>query len=302
MDSLGQLVDDLDWFVKFNERIYLVTKDDRVYTYGNQTWDQNMFDLGYSEKENETEPTEIFELANKHIVKFASSNRHMLALSAKGSVWAWGSNKYGQLGDGSTDNHIAPVRVERITQAMDIVASVRTSFVLTRGGHVLAWGDNTNGECGNDYINFEWKPVRVPLDQEIARLDTTYFGTSVATTVHSQLYVWGYNVASSSPTLLPYLPKAVATTRHRYYILTEVGNIWRSGRHRSDDLELFYRGDIQFEALYAEQQSIALPIARSIDGQLWGWTRDGSNDPPRPLNTTNIRALLSSFRVDVPSW
>ncbi|CAK0771007.1 hypothetical protein CCP4SC76_5400003 [Gammaproteobacteria bacterium] len=48
-------------------------------------------------------------LAN--VVEIAAGESHSLALKQDGSLWAWGKNDFGQLGDGTGFNHQTPVRI-----------------------------------------------------------------------------------------------------------------------------------------------------------------------------------------------
>ena len=45
--------------------------------------------------------------------EIAAGSDHVLALKNDGTVWAWGSNKYGQLGDGTTNPHCQPVQLQK---------------------------------------------------------------------------------------------------------------------------------------------------------------------------------------------
>lgn len=83
---------------------------------------------------------------------------HSLVLKSDGSVWGWGRNFYGQLGDGSTTDRKAPVRVTALSG--DTIASLATgagfSLALTDKGTVLGWGANWAGELGRgDHTNQE---------------------------------------------------------------------------------------------------------------------------------------------------
>jgi alpha-tubulin suppressor-like RCC1 family protein len=73
---------------------------------------------------------------------------HSCALLLNGSVVCWGSNRSGQLGNGSTTASSSPVVVQGISGATALSAmSVATCALV--GSGVLCWGDNENGELGN---------------------------------------------------------------------------------------------------------------------------------------------------------
>ena len=72
------------------------------------------------------------------------------AILATGSVECWGSNGFGQLGDGTTMDHPVPVSVNGITNATSVTVgeSAQTCAVLATGA-VDCWGNNENGQLGN---------------------------------------------------------------------------------------------------------------------------------------------------------
>jgi alpha-tubulin suppressor-like RCC1 family protein len=47
----------------------------------------------------------------EYVTSVSSGGQHSLALKADGTVWGWGLNKNGQLGDGSNSNRNTPVQV-----------------------------------------------------------------------------------------------------------------------------------------------------------------------------------------------
>ena len=108
---------------------------------------------------------------------YDGGNRYFaLALRANGTVFAWGNNTYGQLGNGVTgnpsdansDNFLTPVQVlggvtgdtylENITQ---IAAGPQFAMALDKSGNVYTWGRNNVGQLGNNSTENSNTPVRV---------------------------------------------------------------------------------------------------------------------------------------------
>lgn len=75
----------------------------------------------------------------------AAGANHNLALGTDGSVWAWGWNQSGQLGDGTTTDRLAPVRVPGVANVTAIAAGGGHSLALDANGGVWQWGSDLAG-------------------------------------------------------------------------------------------------------------------------------------------------------------
>jgi len=77
------------------------------------------------------------------VVSVAAGNGHTVALKRDGTVWTWGRNLEGELGDGTTTNRNSPVQVS-ITNVVAVAAGLYHSVALKKDGTVWMWGaDNT---------------------------------------------------------------------------------------------------------------------------------------------------------------
>jgi hypothetical protein len=76
---------------------------------------------------------------------------HSLALRSDGTVWAWGANRLGQIGDGTTENRVTPVQVQNLSGAVAIairrMQGISESIALRDDGTVWTWGGSR--EDGN---------------------------------------------------------------------------------------------------------------------------------------------------------
>ncbi|MCK9901458.1 RCC1 repeat- and reductase domain-containing protein, partial [Frankia sp. Cpl3] len=85
----------------------------------------------------------------------AGGNESAYALHSDGTVWAWGLNDAGQLGNGTQTNSTVPVQVAGLTGIRAIAASTSplgtagVGYALRRDGTVWAWGLNDAGQLGN---------------------------------------------------------------------------------------------------------------------------------------------------------
>lgn len=84
-----------------------------------------------------------------------------LALKRDGTVWAWGTNAMGQLGDGTTTNRLTPVQVANLTDGAAIAAGAAHSLAVKQDGTVWGWGHNAYGELGDGSTTTRTLPVRM---------------------------------------------------------------------------------------------------------------------------------------------
>jgi alpha-tubulin suppressor-like RCC1 family protein len=98
------------------------------------------------------------------IVAIAAGSAFSLAVKSDGTVWSWGSNSNGQLGDGTTNSRLTPVQVTGVPAASgvtDIAAGSSYAIALKSDGTVLAWGANSNGQLGDGTTTQKLAPVQV---------------------------------------------------------------------------------------------------------------------------------------------
>ncbi len=73
---------------------------------------------------------------------------HSIALKSDGTLYAWGGNSDGQLGDGTTTNRTTPVQVTGLSGVSSIASSAYDALALKSDGTVWTWGANDVGELG----------------------------------------------------------------------------------------------------------------------------------------------------------
>jgi alpha-tubulin suppressor-like RCC1 family protein len=91
----------------------------------------------------------------------AAGGSHSLALLADGSVWSWGGNTFGQLGDGTTNDRRTAIQVGGLDGIVAIAAGGAFSLALKSDGTVWAWGLNIQGQLGDGTTTNRLTPTRV---------------------------------------------------------------------------------------------------------------------------------------------
>ena len=135
------------------------------------------------------------------------SSRFYLMLKSDGTVWGWGDNEFGTLGDGTHQNAAAPVMAMGLTNIVKVYAGLNSAFALDKDGNVWAWGSNEYGQLGNGTVPSGTSGrYGIAVPHKIAGLsrivDFSYgFNRATALDSDGNVWVWGLRTGSNS---LPY--------------------------------------------------------------------------------------------------
>ena len=125
----------------------------------------------------------------------AGGDTHSLALLDDGTVYAWGSNDYGQLGNGTTTNSFLPAPVTGLTGGSFLGGEQEGeehSLALMGDGTVMAWGANFAGQLGNG-TNID-SSVPVPVTGLTNVIDIAgHEWWSQALASDGTVWAWGHN-------------------------------------------------------------------------------------------------------------
>lgn len=157
-----------------------------VYSWGDNTAGQ----LGTGNLTAQLSPLAVRTLSNNWI-QISTGNNHTLALKSDGTIWGWGANNSGQLGNGSTSAKSTPTQIGTASDWVAVSAGTSFSLGLRADGTIWSWGSNSSGQLGNSSAtptvpvqigtNTTWKSISAGNAHSLAlRNDGTMWG-------------WGYN-------------------------------------------------------------------------------------------------------------
>ena len=132
--------------------------DGSVWTWGDNTYGE----LGYDTlADNSSLPHPVAGLGPA--VAVSAGDSYNAVLLKDGSVWTWGENQFGQLGDGTMNDAVntAPRQVKGLSGVVILAARDYHTMAVKANHTVWAWGSNENGECGDGTILDRTRPVQV---------------------------------------------------------------------------------------------------------------------------------------------
>jgi alpha-tubulin suppressor-like RCC1 family protein len=129
-----------------------------------------------------------------HVTKLFGGPRHICAIVDSGGVQCWGLNDDGQLGDGTTTNHLVPTAVPGLSIVSDLALGESSTCALLRDGTVTCFGANENGQLGDGTTTPHATPAPVP-----GLTDVVEIGAGIAHVCarrrDSSVHCWGANEA-----------------------------------------------------------------------------------------------------------
>ncbi|CAN9497541.1 unnamed protein product [Ophioblennius macclurei] len=177
-----------------NEAIY-ITADDEVFVLGLNC--SNC--LGTGDSQSTIVPKKLDFLSGRKVVSLSyGSGPHVLLATEDGELFAWGHNGYSQLGNGTTNQGVAPLLVSANLlnkKVTEVACGSHHSMALTDSGEVYAWGYNNCGQVGSGSTANQPTPRRVSscLQNKVAVSIVCGQTSSLAVVNNGEVYGWGYN-------------------------------------------------------------------------------------------------------------
>ncbi|MBF0371221.1 MAG: RCC1 repeat- and reductase domain-containing protein [Magnetococcales bacterium] len=271
-----------------NTHSLAVKSDGTVWAWGSNVKGQ----LGNGEAGDglqESTPVEVPGLTD--VVAVGAGYEFSVALKGDGTVWSWGYNNYGQLGNGTTDDSTTPVQVLDLTQVRSLSLGGAHVVSLKTDGSVWAWGANYRGQLGDGTLTDRYTPIQVDLDHMAAV--TTDGPHSASLGRDGSVFAWGYNyygqlgdgTTDDNPSPVQALitdSTGIASGKAHTLVLKNDSTVWAwGGNYRgqlgdgstdSSTLPVRVKNLVNIKEIDATNY---FSVAVKSDGTVWTW---GGND------------------------
>ena len=124
--------------------------DETVWCWGDNSWDQLGPNAPSSQPCDLPCPRNAVDVGLGKVAAVATGGAHSCVRLTDGTVWCWGANSFGQLGNGTFAISSPPVKVNKLKNVTAITAGGAHSCALLADETVWCWGANSNGQLGPD--------------------------------------------------------------------------------------------------------------------------------------------------------
>ena len=129
-----------------------------------------------------------FSVLGNSFTSASAGGSHTLAIKDDGSLWAWGNNEWGQLGDGSDVDNYSPQEVID-SDVAKVATGTNHSIAIMEDGSLWSWGHNGSGQLGGG--THRLSPQQV-LESGVVQVSTNSNHT-LSIKEDGSLWTWGYN-------------------------------------------------------------------------------------------------------------
>ena len=215
----------------------VLKSDGTVWTFG-YNWDGQLGDG--TTTSFKSAPVQVKELTG--VTAIAAGYSHTVALKSDGTVWTFGRNDSGQLGDGTTTSKRTLVQVKELTGVTAIAAGYNHTVALKNDGTVWTFGNNLYGGLGDGTTTNKSTPVQV---KELTGVTAIAAGQSYTVSLKSDGTIWtfggnavgqlgdGTTISKSTPVQVKELTgvTAIAARGSHTVLLKSDGTVWTFGNN-----------------------------------------------------------------------
>ncbi|CAB3379995.1 Hypothetical predicted protein [Cloeon dipterum] len=303
-----------------------VTKDDEVFGFG-----KNLTGfLGTGDKQSRTEHTKIEQLCGQNIQDLQFAYLTFFAISATGSVYAWGKNDNGQLGLGTKKDTWIPTKIEgnlETKRVVQVACSDYHTLVLTSDREVFSFGWNKYGQLGLGHNEDQSLPKKLDFFAAggVVTAVACLVFSSLALLDSGQVFVWGKNEdgilghseddveKQNIPRKVPGL-EGITITRivcglNHALALSNDGKVYSWGWNGSGQLGngtdensheptlIFGIGGRIRDVASNYNYSVSVAITEADDVIIWGWLNGSQNKSPTKTSFKSLDEVFAKLPI-----
>ncbi len=216
---------------------------------------------------------------------------HNVGIQTNGTLWAWGFNIDGQIGDNTTINKTVPTQIGAATNWKMVAVHFNNSFAIKTNGTLWGWGGNADGQLGNGTIIGKKVPTQIGTANNWLSVSVG-FSHTLAIKTNGTLWAWGSNSfgrlgnGTFNNQLLPIQigtasnwVKIVACSIGSLAIKSD-GTLWGWGAlNGSSSGPVLVPTQIGTSTNWSDiSASYRHAIALKTDGTIWAWGNNGNGE------------------------
>lgn len=298
-----------------NSNFWLIDGSNNLWSSGvGNTNNFNLLNIRIVTLVNYSSPMQIY--SSTPWATIAAGRQFAAGIQSNGTLWAWGYNASGQLGQSNTTDRSSPIQIGTNSYWSQVSCGYASTFALQNNGTLWAWGNSANGQLGLNTTTIQPSPIQVGTNSNWAQISAGAF-TCMAIQSNGTLWMWGNNnrgqlgqsntTLRSSPVqvgLLSVWTKIAAGQTSSAAIQSD-GTLWMWGENNYGQLGLSdavnRSSPVQVGALNVWTQVACgySTIALQNNGTLWAWGLNslgqlGTNNQTNYSSPVQI-GLLSSW-------
>uniref|UniRef100_UPI004056BE71 RCC1 domain-containing protein n=1 Tax=Candidatus Electronema sp. TaxID=2698783 RepID=UPI004056BE71 len=221
--------------------------------------------------------------------QIAAGGNHAVVIRPDGSLWIWGENTSGQLGDGTTTPKDRAVKIDTAVWKQ-VAAGESHTLAIKKDGTLWGWGFNQYGQLGDGTWNNQSRPVRVGSANNWLSV-AAGAAHSVAVKTDGTLWAWGVNFSGQlgdGTTVNRNLPfqigtasdwRAAAAGESHSLAVKSDGTLWSWGDNQygqlGDGTTVQREKPVRVGGASSNWQTVTAGYSHSLairtDGTLWTW-------------------------------
>ena len=166
-----------------------------LWAWGNNTAGQ----LGIGSVDNSEHDTPINIGVGSAWIAVSCGDNYSMAIQANGTLWAWGNNSFGQLGNGNSGGtpNTTPIQIGSLDSWVDVECGANFTLAIKADGTLWSWGNNNSGQLGLGSTSTEFtspqQVTAVAANNWISVAAAGGGAHALGVTSNGVIYSWGDN-------------------------------------------------------------------------------------------------------------